>query len=229
MKNLYGHAMSQYLPYANFRWVKNINDIEQKLMKIKSNSSTEYILEVNLEYAKNLRYEHSNYPLVPEKINRQKEWLSEISNEHNIKIRSAKKSVTNLMDRDNHVIYYRNLQQSLELGMKFEKIYRILKCKQKDWMKPYIDFNTQKRKEATNDADKKLLKLLNNAVYGKTMENMRKRIKIRVLKNGKDIVQDISKLSNTSQKILDKNLVAIHEKRICLILSKVIYVGFTVL
>ena len=120
------------------------------------------------------------------------------------------------MDKDNHVIYYRNLQQCLELGMKFKKIYKILKCK-------------QKRKEATNDADKKLLKLLNNAVYGKTMENIRKRIKIRVLKNGKDIVQDISKLSNASQKILDKNLVAIHEKRICLILSKVIYVGFTVL
>ena len=62
MNNLYGHAMSQYLSYANFRQVKNINDIEQKLMKIKSNSSTDYILEVDLEYAKNLHYEHSNYP-----------------------------------------------------------------------------------------------------------------------------------------------------------------------
>ena len=95
-------------------------------MKIKSNSSTDYILEVDLEYAKNLHYEHSNYPLVPEKINRQKEWLSdfclEISNEHNIKIRSAKKSVTHLMDKDNYVIYYRNLRQYLELGMKFKKI-----------------------------------------------------------------------------------------------------------
>ena len=75
--NLYGHAMSQYLPYANFKWVKNINKIEQKLMKIKSNSSTEYILEVDLEYARNLHYEHNDYPLAPEKINRQKEWLSD--------------------------------------------------------------------------------------------------------------------------------------------------------
>ena len=61
-------------------------------------------------------------------------------------------------------------------------------------MKPYIDFNTQKRKEATNDVDKNLFKLLNNAVYGKTIENLRKRIKIRIMKNEKDIVKLISKL-----------------------------------
>ena len=74
----------------------------------------------------------------------------------------------------------------LELGMKLKKIHRVLKFKQKDWMKPYIDFITQKRKEATNEADKNHFKLLNNAVYGKTMENMRKKIKIRVVKNAKD-------------------------------------------
>ena len=68
MNNLYGHAMSQYLPYANFKWVKNINEIEQKLMKIKSNNSIGYILEVDLEYTQNLHNEHSDYPLAPEKI-----------------------------------------------------------------------------------------------------------------------------------------------------------------
>ena len=68
-------------------------------------------------------------------------------------------------------------------------------------MKPYIDFNTQKRKEATNDVDKNLFKLLNNAVYGKTIENLRKRIKIRIMKNEKDIVKLISKLLYVSHKI----------------------------
>ena len=181
--------MSQYLPYSKFKWVNNINEIEQILMKIKSNNWIGYILEVDLEYSKNIHYEHSDYALAPEKINIQKEWLSdyclEIVNEHNITTGTNKKLVTNLMDKDKYVLHYRNLQQFLQLGLKFKKIHRILKFKQKYWMKPYIDFNTQKRKEATNDANKNPFKLLNNAAYGKTMENMRKRIKIRIVKNEK--------------------------------------------
>ena len=73
MNNLYGHAMSQYLPISNFKWVKNIDEIEQKLMSIKSNSSTGYVLEVDLEYQKIL---HNDYPSATEKINIQKGWLS---------------------------------------------------------------------------------------------------------------------------------------------------------
>ena len=73
------------------------------------------------------------------------------------------------MNKNNYVIYYRNLQQCLELGMESKKIYKALKFKQKDWMKPYFDFNTQKRKEAINEADKNYFKLLNNAIYGKTI------------------------------------------------------------
>ena len=87
------------------------------------------------------------------------------------------------------MICYRNLQQCIQLRIKFKKIHRTLKFKQKDWMKPYIDFNSQKRKEATNDADKNHFKLLDNAVYGKTIENMRKRIKIRFVKNSQDFIK----------------------------------------
>ena len=76
INNLYGHATRQYLPYASFKWVNNINEIEQKLMKIKNNSSTGYTLEVDLEYPKSLHYEHRNYPLAPEKVNIQEEWFS---------------------------------------------------------------------------------------------------------------------------------------------------------
>ena len=96
-------------------------------------------------------------------------------------------------------------------------------------MKPYIDFNAQKRKKTTNNADKNLFKLLNNAVYGKTMENMRKRIKIRIVKNEKDIAKHISKRSYVGHKIFDKSLVEIHEKKMYVTLNKPIYVGFTVL
>ena len=162
-----------------------------------------------------------------------KEWLSDyclqIANEHNITTGSVKKLVPNVMNKNNYVIHYRNLQQCLEKGLILKKVHRILKFKQKDWMKPYIDFNTEKIKEATNDADKNLFKLLNNAVYGKTMQNLRKKIKITIVKNEKDIFKHISKPSYVSHKIFDKNLVAIHKKKICLTLNKSIYVGYTVL
>ena len=141
LNNLNGCAMSQYLSINNFRWVKNIDKIEQGLKKIKNNSSIRYILEVDLEYSEELH-------AAPEKINIRKEWLSnyclEIENEHNITIRSVKTLVPNLMNKNNYVIHYRNLQQYLELGIKLKKIHRILKFKQSDWMRPYIDFNTQK-------------------------------------------------------------------------------------
>ena len=200
--------MSQYLPYSKFKWVNNINEIEQILMKIKSNNWIGYILEVDLEYPKIIHYEHSDYALAPEKINIQKEWLSnyclEIVNEHNITTGTNKKLVTNLMDKDKYVLHYRNLQQFLQLGLKFKKIHRILKFKQKYWMKPYIDFNTQKRKEATNDANKNPFKLLNNAAYGKTMENMRKRIKIRIVKNEKILLNIFQNFHMSVKKSLIK-------------------------
>ena len=169
------------MPINTFKWVKDINKIEQKLIRIKNNSSTGYVLEVDSEYLQELHDIHNDYPLAPEKIKIPKEWLSdyclEIANAHNITTGTVKKLVPNLMNKNNYVIHYRNLQQCLELGMKFKKIHRILKSKQSDWMKSYIDFNTQKRKESTNESDKTFFKLMNNAVYGKTMENMRKKVK----------------------------------------------------
>ena len=155
----------------------------------------------------------------------QKEWLSdyclEIANEHNIITGSVKKLVPNLMDKSNYEIQNRNLQLYLELGMKLKRIHRILKLKQRDWMKPYIDFNTGRQKEATNEADKNYFKLLNNAVFSKTMENMRKRIKVKIVKNEKVIIKYTSKP-------ICVILVAIHEKKISLTSKKAIYVGFIV-
>ena len=107
--------MRQYLPISNFKWVKNINKIEQKLMKIENNSSTGYVIEVDLEYPQELHDIHNDYPLAPEKINIPKEWLSDyylkIANVHDITTGAVKKLVLNLMNKNNYMIHCRNLQQ----------------------------------------------------------------------------------------------------------------------
>ena len=130
-----------------------------------------------------------------------------------IKTGTINKLVPNLTVKEKYVVHYRNLQYYLSEGLVLKKVHRILEFKQSDWMKSYIDFNTKRRKEATNEVDKNLFNLLNNAVYRKTMENMRKRMKIRITKTPKDFLKYASRPTYISHNIFGKNLVAIHEKK----------------
>ena len=113
--------------------------------------------------------------------------------------------------------------------MKLTKVHRILKFKQFDWLKKYIDFNTDKRKNAANTFEKYFFKLINNSVFGKAMENLRKRISVKLINNAKDYVKCINQLSFISQKIFSKNCVAIHKIKPILMLKKPIYAGFSIL
>ena len=112
--------------------------------------------------------------------------VQKITDEFEIKIGDVKKLIPNLGNKTNYVLHYRNLQLYLSLGMKLTKIHRVLKFRQSDWMKKYISFNTEERISATNSFEKDFFKLMINSVYGKTMENLQKRINVRLVNNEKD-------------------------------------------
>ena len=118
--------------------------------------------------------------------------------------------------------HYTNLQLYLSLGMKLTKIHRVLKFKQTDSIKKYIDFN------AINSFEKNFFKLMINSVHGKTMKNLRKRISTKVVNNEEDFLKHVSKPTYISREIFGKNY-AVHEIKPVLTLNKPIYVGFTVL
>ena len=123
----------------------------------------------------------------------------------------------------------KNLQYYLSLGIKLIKIHRILKFKQSNCLKEYVELNAKKRQESTDEFKKNFFKLLLNCVYGKSMENIRKRINVKLINDSKEYLRCVSKPSFISQKIFDKNFIAVHKIKTALILNKPIYVGFCIL
>ena len=143
-------------------------------MLINDKSPRGYFLKVDLEYPDELHKLHNDFLLAPEKLAVFSDMLSKyflkIADKYGIKVGDVKKFIPNLGNKANYVVHYKNLQLYLSLGMKLTKIHRVLKFKRSDWMKKYIDFNTEKRMNATNDFEKYFFKLMINSVYGKTME-----------------------------------------------------------
>ena len=145
-----------------------------------------------------------------------------------MKIGGINKLVPNLGNKSKYVLHYKNLQLYLSLGIKLVSIYRSLKFKQSNWLKKYIDFNTDKRKNTTSSFEKDFFKLMEGSVYGKTIENLRKRIHVRLVSNDKEYKNYLSKPGFVSQKKFNKKFVAIHEIKPVLTLDKPIYVGFSI-
>ncbi len=228
--NLYGWAMSQYLPTHNFKWIDTNNF---NVNEISDDYKYGYIMEVDLEYPIELHDSHSDYPLAPERILIKNDMLSmystEIKNKLDIGDCKVEKLVPNLFNKTRYVVHYRNLKFYLEQGMKLNKIHRILQFEQSPWLKSYIDFNTDKRKQAKSDFEKDFFKLLNNSVFGKTMENVRKRINCEVVNK----IERRNKLTSDPKfeymNIINEDLVIIKSKQTKVELKKPIYCGFTIL
>ena len=203
--NLYGWAMSKPLPTHGFEWMK-VDELE----------TWEFhscILEVDLEYPKNLHDLHNDYPLAPEQI----------------MVNKTSKLIPNLGDKKKYVLHYETLRQYLKLGLKLTHIHRGIKFKESPWLEKYISLNTKLRTEAKNEFEKDFFKLMNNAVFGKTMENIRNRVDIKLVNNKKQAEKLSAKPNFKHCNTFSEDLVAIHMKKTKLDFDKPVYLGMCIL
>ncbi|XP_068738120.1 uncharacterized protein [Montipora capricornis] len=233
VNNLYGHSMSQYLPTGGFRWMteKQIDNID--LAKYKEDSEKGLILEVDLAYPEELHDLHNDYPLAPEKVKVTENMLSgyckNIVKKYKISTGIVHKLIPTLSNKENYVLHYRNLQLYTDLNLIITKVHRVLEYNQSAWLKQYIDFNTEKSTNANNAFEKDFFKLMNNSVFGKTMENLRKRVDVRLVTDEKKLSKLTSKPTYVSSKIFNENLVAVHKIKETLTLNRPAYVGMCIL
>ena len=200
--------MSQYLPTGGFRWMTQKQIDKINLAKYQEDSKKGLIVEVDLEYPKELHDLHNDYPLGPEKVKVTNDMLSEycknISEKYSISTGLVSKLIPTLGSNEKYVLHYRNLQLYIDLGLKVTKVHRVLEFNQSPWLKQYIDFNTEKRKNSKNAFEKDFFKLMNNSVFGKTMENIRKRVDVRLITDEKKPLKYVSKPTYVSSKIFNE-------------------------
>ena len=209
--NLYGWAMSKPLPVGGFEWMseKELENWEEFVEE----EGVGCILEVDLEYPAELHDFHNDFPLAPEKMI----------------LGKVEKLTQNLRDKEKMVLHGKNLQLYLSLGMKLKLIRRGLKFQEKDFMKNYIDKNTFLRSQAKNDFEKALFKLMNNSVFGKTMENVRNRVSIELVKDAERAAKLVNKPNFEELKIFDEFLIAVKMRKTKVWMNKPVYVGMSIL
>ena len=213
--NLYGCAMSQKLPVHSFKWMTNKeieNIFNNQIVQVWER--TPCILEVDLTYPEELHDLHNDYPLCPERVECDK---------------GVKKLIPNLRNKNNYVVHYKTLMQYLSLGMELKKIHRGIKFIECDFLKPYIDTNVKLRTQAKNDFEKDFFKLMNNSVFGKTMENIRNRVNVKLVDTGEQFKKLAAKPNYESRKIFNENLVSVHMKKTSLTMNKPVYLGMSIL
>ena len=231
--NLYGWAMSQYLPTGQFDWMTDKQLEEIDVVEIPDDSKTGYIFEVDLEYPPDIHDAHSDYPLAPQPMiiseDQSSPYTLKLKEELNMKGRPTQKLIPNLYDKKKYVLHYRNLKLYLRLGMKLVKIHRGLEFTQSPWLAEYISHNTEKRKKAKNAFEKDFFKLMNNSCFGKTMENVRSRVNVELVHTPKRLKKVVAKPSFHAFRIFNEDLTAVHLLQSTLTLNKPIYVGLSVL
>ena len=205
--NLYGWAMSRKLPTGGFKWMRD--------EELENWRNMPCILEVDLEYPTELHNLHNDYPLAPENIKPPGS--------------NVKKLIPNLGNKEKYVVHHEALKQYISLGLKVTNVHRGIKFKESAWLKMYIDLNTELRTKAKNDFEKDFFKLMNNSVYGKTLENIDNRVDVRLVADEEKATKLVAKPSYDRATIFDENLIGIHMKRTKVFYNKPIYLGMTIL
>ena len=212
--NLYGWAMSQKLPVNYFKWIEDTSKINENFIKnYDENNGKGYILEVDVKYPKRLHKLHSDLPFLPKRM----------------KIDKCKKLVCNLLNKKKYVVHINSLKQALNHGLKFKKIHRVIEFNQKAWLKPYIDMNTELRKVADSDFEKDFYKLMNNAVFGKTMGNIRKHRDIKLVTTDKKRSKLVSEPNYHTINLISEDLSITEMKKTKVKMNKPIYLGLSIL
>jgi hypothetical protein len=145
---------------------------------------------------------------------------------------NTSKLVCSLSDKRNYVIHIKNLQLYISLGLKIKKVHKVLSFSQKAWLKPYIDFNTNQRKYAKNDFEKDFYKLMNNSVFGKTMENVRNRINFELVCNESRLLKLAGREQYQGHILFgtdEDHIAGVSMAKTNIVLDKPIYVGMSIL
>ena len=212
--NLYGWAMSQKLPVNTFKWVEDISRINEEFIRnYNENSNKGYIVEIDVKYPQKLHNLHSDLPFLPKTM----------------KIDKFKKLVCDLHDKKKYVVRIKSLKPALNHGLKFKKVPRIIEFNQKAWLKPYIDMNTELRKLAEDDFEKDLFKVMNNTVFAKTMENIRKHRDIKLVTTDKKRNKLVSESNYHTINYISEDLSIIEMNKTKLKMNKPIYLGLSIL
>ncbi|XP_030745136.1 uncharacterized protein LOC115874172 [Sitophilus oryzae] len=220
INNQYGWAMSQFLPYGGFEWLdqKKLQKLKTSILEIADDARTGYILEVDLEIPNELHDKFSDLPPCPEH--------DKPPGSKNAKL------LATLHKKEQYVIHYRNLKQAIHLGVKVTNIQRGISFHQSPWLKRYIDQNTVLRQKAKNDFEKNLFKLMNNAVFGKTMENIRNHSSLKLVTKWEGRYGAEALISNPEFKnitIINENFIIIEMAKSVIYFNKPIYVGMSIL
>ena len=162
--------MSKKLPVRDFKWIDDLSMFTEEFIKnYDENGDKGYILEVDVEYPEKLRMLHGDLPFLPERM----------------KINKCEKLVCNTPNKQNYIIHIVSLKQALNHGLILKRVHKVIEFQQEAWLKPYIMMNTKLRMQAKNDFEKDFFKLMNNAVFGKTMENVRNHRDIKIVTTDK--------------------------------------------